>query len=157
MGSKLTYLFKSITFLLGTFSQISMYLLFLTLLGHPCFVQPFASCGKGGCSLLPHTGFSLPWFLLLRSTDSRHPGSVVVAHGPQSTGPVIVVNGQLLCSMCGILPDQPTNQYPLHCQGDSYPLLHQGSLLLGTIIADSLTFCYVVYSEQSINYLTINY
>ena len=33
----------------------------------------------GGYSLLPCAGFSLRWLLLLRSTGSRHAGSVVVA------------------------------------------------------------------------------
>ena len=39
-----------------------------------------AACGlsrvaaSGGYSLLPHSGFSLQWLLLLRSTGSRHLG-----------------------------------------------------------------------------------
>ena len=36
---------------------------------------------SGGYSLLRCTGFSLRWLLLLRSTDSRHAGSVVLARG----------------------------------------------------------------------------
>ena len=61
------------------------------------------------------TGLSLSRPLLLRSTGSRHAGSVVVAHGPS-------------CSVaCGILPDQGSNPCPLHWQADSQPLRHQGS------------------------------
>ena len=53
--------------------------------------------------------------LSLRSTGSRHAGSVVVAHGPS-------------CSVaCGIFPDQGSNPYPLYWQADSQPLHHQGS------------------------------
>ena len=60
-------------------------------------------------------GLSLSWPLLLRSTGSRHAGSVVVAHGPSCS------------AACGILPDQGSNPCPLHWQADSQPLRHQGS------------------------------
>ena len=64
------------------------------------------------------TGLSLSQPLLLRSTGSRHTGSVIVAHGP-------------CCSTaCGIFPDQGSNPCPLHWQADSQPLRHQGSPLL---------------------------
>ena len=53
--------------------------------------------------------------LLLRSTDSRCAGSVIVAHGPSRS------------VACGILPDQGSNPCPLHWQADSQPLRHQGS------------------------------
>ena len=53
--------------------------------------------------------------LLLRSTGSRHAGSVVVAHGPSCS------------TACGIIPDQGSNPCPLHWQADSQPLRHQGS------------------------------
>ena len=60
-------------------------------------------------------GLSLLRPLLLRSTSSRHAGSVVVVHG-------------LSCSAaCGIFPDQGSNPCPLHWQADSQPLRHQGS------------------------------
>ena len=52
---------------------------------------------SGGYSSLWCAGFSLRWLLLLRSTGSRHVGSVVVAHGP------------------------------LHWQADCWPLRHQRS------------------------------
>ena len=60
-------------------------------------------------------GLSLSRPLLLRSTSSRHAGSVVVAHGPSRS------------AACGIFPDQGSNPCPLHWQADSQPLRHQGS------------------------------
>ena len=70
---------------------------------------------SGGHSSSRCAGLSPSWPLLLRSTDSRHAGSVVVAHG-------------LSCSAaCGIFPDQGSNPCPLHWQADSQPLCHQGS------------------------------
>ena len=70
---------------------------------------------SGGHSSSRCVGLSLSWPLLLRSTGSRHAGSVIVAHGPS-------------CSVaCGIFPDQGLNPCPLHWQADSQPLRHQGS------------------------------
>ena len=60
-------------------------------------------------------GLSLSRPLLLRSTGSRHAGSVVVAHRPSWS------------AACGIFPDQGSNPCPLHWQADSQPLRHQGS------------------------------
>ena len=71
---------------------------------------------SGGHSSSRCAGLSLSQPLLLRSTGSRHAGSVVVAHGPS-------------CSVaCGIFPDQGSNLCPLRWQADSQPLRHQGSL-----------------------------
>ena len=68
------------------------------------FLQLAAS---GGHSSSWCAGLSLSRPLLLRSTGSRHAGSVVVAHGPS-------------CSVaCGIFPDQGSNPCPLHWQADS--------------------------------------
>ena len=53
--------------------------------------------------------------LLLRSTDCRRAGSVVVGHGPSCS------------AACGIFPDQGSNPCPLHWQADSQPPRHQGS------------------------------
>ena len=62
---------------------------------------------SGGYSSSRCAGLSLSWPLPLRSTGSRHAGSVVVAHG-------------LSCSAaCGIFPDQGLNPCPLHWQADS--------------------------------------
>ena len=70
---------------------------------------------SGGHSSSWCTGLSLSRPLLLRSTSSRHAGSVVVAHGPSCS------------AACGIFPDQGSNPCPLHWQADSQPLRHQGS------------------------------
>ena len=72
---------------------------------------------SGGHSSSQCAVLSLSRPLLLRSTSSRHAGSVVVAHGPS-------------CSAArGILPDKGPNPCPPHWQADSQPLRHQGSPL----------------------------
>ena len=70
---------------------------------------------SGGHSSSRCAGLSLSRPLLLRSTASRHAGSVVVAHGPSCS------------AACGIFPDQGSNPCPLHWQADSQPLCHPGS------------------------------
>ena len=46
--------------------------------------------------------------------------SVVVAHGLQSKGSVVVVLGLSCLAACGIFPDQGLNVCPLHWQVDLY-------------------------------------
>ena len=70
---------------------------------------------SGGHSSSRCTGLSLSCPLLLRSTGSRHAGSVVVARGPSCS------------AACGIFPDQGSNPCALHWQADSQPRRHQGS------------------------------
>ena len=70
---------------------------------------------SGGHSSSRCAGLSLSRPLLLRSTGSRHAGSLIVAHGPSCS------------TACGIFPDQGSNPCPLHWQADSQPLRHQGS------------------------------
>ena len=70
---------------------------------------------SGGHSSSRCVGLSLSRPLLLRSTGSRHAGSVIVAHGPGRS------------AACGIFPDQGSNPCALHWQADSQPLRHQGS------------------------------
>ena len=82
---------------------------FVSVLG----LSPVAA--SGGHSSLRCLGLSLSRPLLLRSTDSRRAGSVIVAHGPSCS------------AACGIFPDQGSNPCPLHWQADSQPLYHQGS------------------------------
>ena len=75
--------------------------------------SPVAASGghpSSRCAGLSLSRHPLPW-----STDSRHAGSAVVAHGPSHS------------VACGILPDQGSNPCPLHWQADSQPLCHQGS------------------------------
>ena len=70
---------------------------------------------SGGHSSSRCAGLSLSRPLLLRSTGSRHTGSVIAAHGPSCS------------AACGIFPEQGSNPCPLHWQADSQPLRHQGS------------------------------
>ena len=74
---------------------------------------------SGGHSSSRCAGHSLSRPLLLRSTGSRHAGSVDVAHGPSCS------------AACGIFPDQGSNPCPLCWQADSQPLHHQGSPVVG--------------------------
>ena len=105
------------------FKGIPLFLLFiylfiysLAVLGVFVSVQgPSLVAASGGHSSSPRVGLSLSRPLSLRSTGSRHAGSVVVAHGPSCS------------AACGIFPDQGSNQCPLHWQADSQPLRHQGS------------------------------
>ena len=70
-----------------------------------------------GATLLPCSGFSPRWLLLLRAQALGTWASVVVEH-------------RLSCPVqCGIFPDQGLNLCPLDWQADSYPLHHQGSLV----------------------------
>ena len=89
---------------------------------------------SGGHSSSRCTGLSLSRPLLLRSTDSRRAGSVIVTHGPS-------------CSVaCGIFPDQGSNPCPLHWQADSQPLRHQGSpeeyFLYSLFICQPSSYCF---------------
>ena len=83
---------------------------------------PSLVAASGGHSSSRCAGLSLSWPLLLRSTGSRHAGSVVVAHGPSCS------------TACGIFVDQGSNPCPLHWQADSQPLCHQGSPCIGSLL-----------------------
>ena len=83
---------------------------------------------SGGHSSSRCAGLSLSRLLLLRSTGSRHAGSVIVAHGPSRS------------AACGIFPDQGSNPCPLHWQADSQPLYHQGSPTLHPLPSLSIHF-----------------
>ena len=96
------------------------YLIYLFIYFWMCWVFVFVRglplvVASGGHSSSWCAGLSLSRPLLLRSTGSRHAGSVVVAHGPSCS------------AACGILPDQGSNPCPLRWQADSQPLRHQGS------------------------------
>ena len=89
----------------------------------------------GATCQLKSAGLSLQWLLLLQSPGSRgcglqqsgHVGSVVAAHGVQSTGLEVVVLGLSCPLTCGIFPDQGSNPCLHHWQADSFPLSHQGN------------------------------
>ena len=90
-----------------------------------------AACGlslvaaSGGYPSLRCAGFSLWWLLSLLSMGSRRMGFsscgtwVVVAHGLQSAGSVVVAHGLSCSAACGIVPDQGLNPCPLQWQVDS--------------------------------------
>ena len=102
--------------------------LFLAVLGLSFCARAFSSCGEWGHPSSQCAVFSLSWPLLLRSTGSRHAGSVVVAHGPSYS------------AACGIFPDQGSNPCPLHWQADSQPLRHQGSPTIFHLYFSFLSF-----------------
>ena len=107
-------LFFLIFFLLFIYLFLLIYL-FLAVLGLRFCARAFSSCGKRGPLFIAVRGPVTIASSLVRSTGSRHAGSVVVAHGPSCS------------AACGILPDQGPNPCPLHWQADSQPLRHQGS------------------------------
>ena len=87
------------------------------------FVQGLSLvAASGGHSSSRCAGLSLWRPLLLRSTGSRHAGSVVMAHGSSSS------------AACGIFPDQGSNPCPLHWQADSQPLRHQRSPMSSLLV-----------------------
>ena len=60
--------------------------LFLVALGLRCCVRAFSSCGGQGLVFIAVRGLLIVVASLLRSTGSRHMGSVVVARGLSSCG-----------------------------------------------------------------------
>ena len=106
----------------GSRAVTIFFLIYLFLFIYFCMCWVFVSvrglslvAASGGHSSPRCAGLSLLWPLLLRSTGSRHAGSVIVAYGPNCS------------AACGIFPDQGSNPCPLHWQADSQPLRHQGS------------------------------
>ena len=95
------------------------------------------------------SGFSLWWFLLLRSTGSgmrglSSCGSWPLEHRLRSW----VVHELSHSTACGIFPDQGWNPRLLHWQADSLPLSHQGSpevLLLCLYVV--VTYCNLCDSD----------
>ena len=70
-------------------------------MGLCCCRRAFSSCGE--------------WGLLFIAV-----ASLVVEHGLQSTGSVVVAQGLSCSAACGTFPDQGTNLCPLHWQADSF-------------------------------------
>ena len=82
---------------LQVFLFFKLFIYLLAALGLHCCTQAFSSCGEWGLLFVAVHG-------LLR------------AHG---AGSVVVVNGLICSSACGIFPDQDSNPCPLHWQADS--------------------------------------
>ena len=108
---------------------------FLAVLGLHCCSGFSLGAATGAFSLVPVTGFSLLWLLLVRSMGSRprlrqvwHVG-LVAASRLESAGSVsAVVVHRLSCSLgYGIFPGQGSDLCLLHWQADSLALNHQGS------------------------------
>ena len=87
------------------------YFKFLAVLGLCCFCEVSVPAMSRGCSLVQCSGFP--------------------RCGAQA---VIVVHGLSCSAACGIFRDQGSNQCPWHGQEGSYPLCHQGSLVLHFIL-----------------------
>ena len=111
-----------------------LFFIFLAVLGLRCCARAFSSCSERGPL------FIAVWGLLIAVASHcgarlqarglqqlRHMGSVVVAHGLQSTGSVVVAHGLSCSAACGIFLDQGSNPCPLPWQADSQSLRHQGS------------------------------
>ena len=80
--------------------------------------------GYAGSSLL-REGFSLVEVCGLLTVVASFVEHSSRACGLSSCGSVLL--HELCCPVaCGIFPDQGSNPYPLHWQGDSLPLSHQG-------------------------------
>ena len=81
---------------------LKIYLFIFGCVGSSFLCEGFLQLGQAGATLHRGARASHCCGLSLRSTGSRHAGSVVVAHGP-------------ICSAaCGIFPDQGLNPCPLH-------------------------------------------
>ena len=100
--------------------------LFLTVLGIHCCVWAFSSCSEQGLlfvvvrRLIAVASLVAEHRLQARRLQQLwHVGSVVVAHGLQSTGSVVVAHGLSCSTACGIFLDQDLNPCPLHWQVDS--------------------------------------
>ena len=100
--SLLIFLFKLINVLLAALS--------------PCCVRAFSSCGE--YSLLPRSGFSLQWLLLLQSVGSS---------SCSTQAPAVVSQGLQLLRSVWNPPRPEIKPCPLHRQVDSCPLDHQES------------------------------
>ena len=105
-----------------------LFILFLVVLGFPCCVPAFSSCGKRGLLFIAVCGFLIAVASRGRAWAPGLEASVAVARKLESVASAVVAQG-IICSMaCGIFPDQGLNLCPLHWQADSHPLYYQGVL-----------------------------
>ena len=75
-------------------------------------------------------------------------GSVVVTPKFYSTDSIVVAHGPSCSAACGTFPEQGSNTCLLHCQVDSLPLSHQGSLIL--YLLRPIPHCLNYYSFMSL-------
>ena len=96
------------------------------MLGLPCSVGSSVVTVNTGCSVAVVLRFLLSLVAerrlwgLWASVVGAHVGSVLTAHGPQSTGSVVVGHG-----LSRILSDRGSNPFLRHWQVDALPLSHQ--------------------------------
>ena len=74
--------------------------------------------------------------------------SVVVTPRFYSTDSIVVAHGPSCSAACGTFPEQGSNTCLLHCQVDSLPLSHQGSLIL--YLLRPIPHCLNYYSFMSL-------
>ena len=99
----------------------------LAALGLRCCARAFSSCGEQGLFLVAMRGlliavasFAAEHRLQVCGLQQLwHMASVVVFHGLQSAGSVVVAQRLSCSAACGIFPDQGLNQGPIHWQVDS--------------------------------------
>ena len=94
-------------------------------------------CGQGGLIILHCSGWASQFggssccrvqALGPRLQQLQREGPAVAAPGPWSTGSVAVVHRLSGTVGCRIIPEEESNQRPLHWQVDSLPLDHERSL-----------------------------
>ena len=92
---------------------------FLAVLGLPCCVRAFSSCGKWGLLSVAVCKLLIVVASLVAEHGSRCMGFIVAACGLSSMGSVVVAQG-LSCPMaCEIFLDQGLNLCFLHWQANS--------------------------------------
>ena len=132
---------STVVFLTLNFLKINLFYLFIfgcvgSSLLHAGFLQLWRAgatlccCTRAShCGGLSCCGAPAPGAL----QQVQHVGSVVVAHGLQSTVSVVVAHRLSCSAACGIFPDQGCNLCPLRWQADSQPLHPQGSPQYSTV------------------------
>ena len=104
---------------------------FIAVLGLPCCVRAFSSCGKWG--LLFFATHGLPIVMSSAVVEPRlwalQCPRLWAPMSPVAPGSVIVAQGFSYPLACGILLDQGSNLCPLRQQADSSTLDHQRSPL----------------------------
>ena len=117
-------------------------------LGLRWWAWAYSSCGKWGLlfAAVHRLLIAVPSLVVEHRSQASRASVVavhrlrVVAHGLQSLGSVVRVQGLSCSTECGIFSDQEPNPCLLHWQADSYPLYHQGT---------SRTYVFDKYSDDA--------
>ena len=120
--------------------------LFLAVLGLCCCADFSLVAAIRATLSLWCVGFSLRWWLLVRSLGFRARGLGSCDSWALNTGSVVVAHGLSCSAACGIFLDQELNSCLLHWQADSLPLSqvsgYQGSLVLYFQSFEELSECF---------------